>query len=94
MVVTGHVAGDPRRLAIDLPDLQLEPVLRELEAVRAECVRLQHLGTRLRVRSVNVAHQVGCLDVQLIVALVDEHALGVQHRSHGAVEHDDALGIQ
>jgi hypothetical protein len=43
---------------------------------------------------VNTAHQVGCAQVQLVVALVDEHALRIEHRADGAVEKDERLGIE
>ena len=83
-----------RRGAIDLAHLRLEPVLRELEPVRAEGVRLEHLRAGLHVRAVHVAHEIGRAEVQLVVALVDEHALAVQHRPHRAVEDDDALRVE
>ena len=38
--------------------LRLEPVLRELQPVRAEGVRLDDLGAGLHVRAVHVAHEV------------------------------------
>ena len=50
-LVAGGLARDLRRGAIDLRDLILEPVLRELEPVRAEPVRLEHFGAGLHVRS-------------------------------------------
>jgi len=34
---------------------------------------------------VNAANEVGLGEVQLVVAPVDEHTLGVQQRAHGAV---------
>ena len=39
----------------------------------------------------DVAHQRGQRQVQLVVTAVDEDALGVEHGAHGAVRHQDAV---
>ena len=40
---------------------------------------------------VHLCHQIGLRDVQRVEALVDEHALRIQHRAHGAVADEHAL---
>ena len=92
--VIGRFACDGRRGAIDLSHLCLEPVLRELQPIRAEAVRLEHLRPRLHVRLVDVAHELRCSQAQLIVALVDEHALSIEHRAHRAVEEHDPARVE
>jgi hypothetical protein len=92
--VAGRFSRQLGGAPIEIVDLRLEPVLRELDPVRAEAVRLDRFGARLEVRLVNRAHEVGCPRVQFIVALVDEDALAVEHRPHRPVEEDDAVGIE
>src|ERR1700747_2784762 len=53
--------------------------------ISAEGIGFDDLGTRLQVLVVNAANEVGLGEVQLVVATVDEHTLGVQQRAHGAV---------
>ena len=80
----------PSRLI--LRDLLLEAVGAELEAVGAEGVGLDDVDARLDVLLVDGAHEGGVREVQLVEAAVHEDAAGVEHRPHGAVAHDDALG--
>ena len=87
------LARDLRRALVELGDVILESVLRELQAVRAEAVRLEQLRAGLHVRAVHVEHELGRAHVELIVALIDEHAARVEHRAHRAVGHHDALGV-
>ena len=68
----------------------LQPEGRELHRVGAEGVGLQDLGAGPDVRLVDLLHQAGLLEVQLVVADVDEHAAAVQHGAHRAVEDVDA----
>ena len=89
----GRFTRDLRGTPVQLVRLRREPERGELDPIRAEAVRLEHLGTRLHVRAMHVAHEVRRAEVQLVVALVDEDAPGVQHRAHGAVEEDERLGI-
>ena len=76
------------------PTKTFETFLRKLQPVRAEGVRLDDLRARLRISAVNLPHQIGRAEVELIVALVDEHAFRVEHRAHRTVEDGDARGIQ
>ncbi len=69
-------------------------MLHELQSIRAEAVRLDDIRPGLDVLRVDVAHQVGRADVQLVVALVDEHALAVQHRPHRPVEDDYRFRVE
>ena len=93
-IVVRDFACNLHRGAIDVGNLRLEPILRQLDPVRPEGVRLQHLRSRLFVRLVNIAHEVGRAKVQFVVALVDEHALVVEHRAHRAVEDDDLVRVE
>jgi hypothetical protein len=61
----------------------------ELERVRPEGVGLEDLGAGAHVGLVHVLHELGLLEVQLVVADVEEEALAVQHGAHRAVEHVD-----
>jgi hypothetical protein len=98
---TGDERDAVRRLArelggapIQIADLELEPILRELDAVRAKAVCLDRLGTCLHVCLVDGAYEIRGPGVQLVVALIDEDALAVQHRPHRAVEEDDAVRVE
>ncbi len=84
--VAGRAARDLRRRLVDGLRLLRETVRRELERVRAEGVRLDRLRARSHVRLVHLGDELGLLERQLVEAHVDEHALAVQHRPHGAVE--------
>src|SRR5690606_22560782 len=77
-------ARQRRRTRVQLADLRLESVLRQLHAVRTEAVRLQQLRASLDVRGVDVPDEVRLLQVQLVVTAVDEDALLVEHRAHCA----------
>src|SRR5688572_33063107 len=74
--------------------MRLETVLRELDAIGPERVCLEDLGASPGVFGVDGPHQVGGPGVQFIVALVDEHPPGIQHRPYRAVEDDDAFRVE
>src|SRR5205814_1855070 len=92
--VAGRVARDLRRGAIQLFHLRLESVLRQLESIRAKAVRLDDVRTRVHVLLVNLPHHVWRAKIQLVIALIDEHALAVEHRAHRAVKDDDRLRVE
>ena len=48
----------------------------------------------LTYASMHFAHELRRPEVELVVALVDEDALAIEHRAHRAVEDDDELGIE
>src|SRR5205814_5259223 len=73
--------------SIDALGFLIQSVARELHRVRAESVRLQNLGTRLDVGLVHLLHQARLADTQLVVAGADEYAAGIQHGTHGSIEH-------
>src|SRR5207237_3583252 len=83
-IILGDIARDFGGGAIDLRDLRHESVLRELDAIGAEAVGLENLSPCFSVRLVYVAHKIGCAQVELVVALVDEDTLVVEHRPHSA----------
>ena len=82
---------DARALFVDRVQLVGNPERPELDAVGAERVRLDDIGARAHVFLMDLAHQVRLRHVQRLEALVDEHALGVQHRAHGAIAHQNAV---
>ena len=43
---------------------------------------------------VDLAHEIGITQVQLVVAAIDIDALGVEHRAHRAVEDVNAVGFE
>lgn len=92
--IPGDLPRDARRRGVELGHVRLEPVLGQLHAVRAERVGLQHLGAGVSVLRMHRADEIRRAGIELVVALVDEHAPGVQHRAHGPVEDDDGLGIE
>ena len=61
----------------------------ELGAVGPEGVRLDDVRAGAQVLLVHFSHQLRRRDIEGVEALVDEHALGVQHRSHGAIADKD-----
>ncbi len=71
--------ADDRRLLV------FQPELRQLEAVRAEGVRLDDLRARLDVSPVNLADQLRVDQVLAVEALVHARAARVQQRAHRAV---------
>ena len=76
----------------------LDAVLAEVAQVRAEGVGLDAVDADGEVGVVHGAHDVGTGDVEdLVAALVAlevvERGVGrLEHRAHGAIRHDDALG--
>ena len=48
----------------------------------------------MHVGAVHLADEIGRAKVELIVALIDEHAFGVEHRPHRAVEDDDLIWVE
>jgi hypothetical protein len=88
----GRLARDPRPLAVDLPNLCLQAVGPQLEAVGTERVRLDDVGPRLDVLVVDLPHEAGTREVELVEAPVQEDAAGVEHGAHGPVEDDGPFG--
>ena len=63
----------------------------ELDAVGAERVGFDDVGAGAHVFLVHLGDQIGLRHVQRVEALVDEDALGIQHRAHRPVTHQDAI---
>src|SRR6185503_6626984 len=63
----------------------------ELDAIRAERVRLENIGAGPDVRTVDLAHDLGVRKVERVERPVHEHATRVQHRAHCAVAHEHAV---
>jgi len=78
-------------LNLTQPDLVAEAERSELDAVRAERVRLDDVRARADVLLMHFSNQVRLRHVERVEALVDEDALRVQHRPHRAVAHEDAF---
>ena len=90
-LISGGLAGDSYTGLIDEPDLVREAEGRQTLAVRAERIGLDDLGPGADVFLVDVAHQGGEREVQLVITAVDEGAFGIEHGAHGAVRHPYAL---
>ena len=83
-----RLTRDAGPLAVDLAHVRLEAVRPELEAVGAERVRLDHVGAGVEVLLVDLPHESGVREVQLVEAAVEEDAARVEHRAHRPVEDD------
>ncbi len=71
---------------IQLLGLVGEAMAAQLDGVGAESVGLEHFRAGAHVLLMHFPHQLGLLHRQLVVAHVEEEALGVEHRPHGAIE--------
>ena len=88
-----RLARQPGRGLVDPLGVVGQPVVGQLPRVGAEGVGLDDLRARLHVGPVDVADQVRLLQVQLVVADVEEGALAVEHGAHRAVDDvDPAVG--
>ncbi len=90
-VVSRHRAGDLRAAKVDGMDLVGQPEIGELEAIRAERIRLDHVGAGADVFAVHVGDEIGPGDVQLVEAAIEEDAARVEHRAHRAVADEHTL---
>jgi len=93
----GHVpagrclARDPRGLLVDGPQPVLEAVMPQLDAVRRKGVGLDDVGSGLHVGPVNLAHQGGIRQGQLVEGAIDEHAPVVELGAEPPVEDDERV---
>ena len=62
----------------------------ELDPVRAERVRLDHVCARPDVRLMDVGDEIRLGQIQLVERTIQEHTPRVQHRAHRPVTHEDA----
>ena len=84
------VPGDARPLHVDRVGAIREAEGAELDAVGAEGVRLDDVGPGADVGLVHLGDEIRLRQVQLVERPVQEDALGVQHRPHGAVADEDS----
>ncbi len=85
-VVARHT---PRQLGarpVDLAHAIREPEVLQPQAVGTEGVGLEDLGAGVSVGTVNFAHDLGTLEVELVIANVDEHAAAIQLGSDRTIE--------
>ncbi len=87
----GRRLGQPRPFEVDIAQLVGQAEAAQLDAVGAEGVRLDDIGPGPDVIPVHLGDLAGLGQVQRIKAPVDEHALRIEHRPHGAVAHEDAF---
>src|SRR5690242_11275534 len=87
----GGFAGQTRAVKVDIPYFFSESVPGQTEGVAAEGVRFDDLRAGVQVLLMDVADKVGLGKVQLVVTLVDEHALGVKQGTHGSIAQNGAL---
>ena len=85
------VPGDLRTLPVDGTHAIGETERGQLDAIRAERVRLEDVGAGAEVLPVDLGHQVLLRQVQLVETAIEEDALRVEHRSHRPVADQDAL---
>ena len=62
--------------------------------VGAEGVRFDDVGAGANVFGVNLADEIGRDKIQFVVGAIDVDALGIEHRSHRAVEDVNAVGFE
>ena len=86
-----RAAGDSHAFDVDGVKLLAQAERPELDAIGAECIRLEDVGAGAHVFLVHGEHDLRLREVQRVEALVDEHALRVQHRPHCAVADEDSL---
>ena len=89
--VSGGLHGQQRGCPIDFHRPIFEPVRGKLHEIRSEGVRLDQLRPGFDVCAVDAPHELGLLQCQSVVAHVHEDPLGVQHRTHRAVEDVDPV---
>ena len=94
--IVRRVTRDSRALCVDRVESVGQAERSKFDAVRAECIRLDDIGARTNVFLMDFRDEIRLRHVQRIEALVDEHALRVQHRAHRAVadEHAVVEGVQ
>src|SRR6185436_15540031 len=69
-----------------------QPERRQLDPVRTKGVRLDHIRAGPHVGLVHFRDELGLGQVELVERSIEEDALGVEHRAHGAVADEDAAG--
>ena len=70
---------------VDVAHTVGQAVSAQAKGVRAEGVGLNDLGASLQILAVDAADQFRLREVQLVIASIDEHALGIEQRAHGAI---------
>ena len=90
-LITGRLTGKAGAFGVDLVDPVAKAERPELHAIGAKRVRLDHVGTRTDVILMHLHDGVRRHHIQRIEAAIDEHALRVEHRAHGAVADEHAL---
>ena len=90
----GHAAGQFDPGAVDLGDLVLQTVARQLEAVCAEGVGLDDVGTGLDVLAMHFTNHGGLGQVEAVEAIFKGDAALVQRGAHSAIGEQRARGLQ
>src|SRR5262249_43780192 len=87
----GSLARQASPFEVDFVYLLGQPMPGQPERVAAKGVGFNDVGPGVQILLMNVADQVRLGNVQLVIALVDEDALGIQKCTHGAVAEDGTL---
>ena len=87
----GGFPGQPNPGQVDFAHLVFHAVAGQAKRISAESIGFNDLRTRLHVLMMQVADEVGLRDVQLVIAAIDEDALGVKQGPGGAVAQDRGL---
>ena len=81
---------DLRALHVDRAGLVGETETGQLESIRAEGVRLDHISAGAHIFAMHVGHEIGLRQIQFVEAAVEKNAAGIQHRAHRAVTNEHA----
>ena len=87
----GGLAGHAHASPIDVAHFVGQAVPGQAKRIATESIGFNNLGSRLQVFVVNSANQVGLREIQFVVRAVDENALGVEQRPHGAIAQHGGL---
>ena len=89
--VSGRLPGNLHRFLIDGTQLVFDSEGAQLDAIRSVGVGLQDLSACAHVLLVYLEHDLRVSEVELVVTLVDEHALRIEHGAHRPIEQVDML---
>src|SRR5207253_2318527 len=79
---------------IDFVRAGFEAIRLKLVYIRSERVRFDYVGACADVFAMNLAHEIGRHQIQLIVRAIDVDTLCIEHRAHGAVEDVGTIGYK
>jgi hypothetical protein len=84
--------GDRAAGAVDVPDLIVEPVLQEFEAVGVKGVCCDDIDAALDVFAMGLLDEGRVRQAELVEAGVQINALALEHGPHAAITQEDTFG--